>query len=286
VSGSPRATADHGGARPRGDLGVHDQAFFLHIPKTAGRSFQHVLRQDAGLGRVLRIPPDEGMFPALLQLDDYRIAHGHAPFPIAGAFRRPPFVMTFIRSPVARVVSAFEYVQRLEGTRENAKRRERGINSLGDLVKSNRASNIQTRLLGVDYEIAPLLERFERGELTAREAREEVRELNRGKRGPGMLKRAKDRLEGIGFLGLTEAFDDSMMLFAATLGLDQRLPSYRRNAAPSLQREARKALYTEADLAAVEADNHLDQRLYEFAVEVFSRRFEETFGRPPSISER
>jgi hypothetical protein len=269
-----------------GGLGDYEQAFFLHIPKTAGQSFQRFLREDAGLGDVLRIPPDEGMFPALAKVGDYRVAHGHAPYPVTGAFRKPLFVMTFLRSPVERVVSAFEHVWRLEDTPENLTRQEWGIKTIGDLVGTDRASNVQTLLLGVDYDISPILEGFKSGELTAKRARKQVRIRNRGKRNRETLERAKERLEQIEFVGLTEAFNDSLRLFASAIKFDGPLPSYRRNAAPPKEREARKRRYDAAELEAVAGDNVLDLELYECAVELFTKRYEDAFGEPPEITGR
>lgn len=270
-------------AAPGPVLDGYAQVFFLHIPKTAGRSFQRFLREDSGLGEVLRLPPDQRFFAALASAERYPVVHGHAPYPVTSVLAQPLFVITFLRSPVERAVSAFEYVERRGDRPVSRVRRERGIQTIADLADSNRASNLQTLLLGVDYELEPVLERFKSGELGAREARAELR--RRAARGSdaGTLERAKQRLERIEFIGITEAFDDSLRLFAHRIGHEAPLASYRANAAPAAEREAREARYSAGDLDAVAADNRLDQQLYERGVEIFRSRYEQAFGDPPEL---
>jgi hypothetical protein len=266
--------------------GDFEQAFFLHIPKTGGRSFQRVLRHDAGLGAVLRIPPDNGMFGALVKVDGYRVAHGHAPYPVTGVFKQPLLLMTFLRSPVERLVSSFEYVLRSKlavHDKHRAFLREQGVETLVDMANHGSNANMQTLLLGVDYDIRPLVDGFRRGELTAAEARLEMHRERQGQVGPQALKRAKARLEQFQFVGITEAYDESVRLFAKLIGFGSTPTPYRANRAPERQRAARKQRYDEATLEAVAQANRLDLELYDFAVELFRRRYEDAFDESPPI---
>ncbi len=268
-------------------IGPSEQGFFMHIPKTAGESFAMLLR-DAGIGEVLRIPPDEGFFPALVTIDGYKVVHGHAPYPVSGLFREPPFLMTFLRSPVERVVSAFEYLSRSDwpGHREQRRKwREQGIETIDDLISHGQARNLQTTLLGMDYDLTPLVERFSSGEVSAAEARDEMRGYGRGKGGPQALARAKERLAQFQFIGITEAFDESVRLFGELIGKSLVPGDYRTNRAPADERTARRERYAESTLAAIAAANQLDQELYEFGVELFKRRYEDAFGERPAIAE-
>ena len=268
-------------------IGSSQQGFFMHIPKTAGESFAMLLR-DAGIGEVLRIPPEEEFFPALVSIDRYKVVHGHAPYPVSGLFREPPFLMTLLRSPVERVVSAFEYLSRSDwpGHREQRRRwREQGIETIDDLISHGQARNLQTTMLGMDYDLAPLVDRFSRGELSAAEAREEMRGYGKGRGGPQALARAKERLAQFQFIGITEAFDESVRLFGKLIGKSLVPGDYRTNSAPAEQRTARRERYADSTLAAIAAANQLDQALYEFGLELFSSRYADAFGEPPAIVE-
>lgn len=263
-----------------------EQAFFLHVPKTAGESFAALLREVAGRSQVLRLPPDQGFFGALVEADRYPVVHGHAAYPVTGALRQPLALMTLLRSPVERVVSSYEYTRRSDHPMHHALRAkwvERGIETIADLIDTGRASNAQTVLLGAEYDISPLVEDFASGRRTGAEARQEMHRQSRGQANPESLERAMRRLEQFQFVGLTEAFDASVALFAKLIGLDSIPQAPRTNAAPESQRAARTELYDEETLARIAAANALDLELYEFAVELFERRCEAALGEPPAI---
>jgi hypothetical protein len=290
IEAGAAATPEERGARaeparqPPGNLGGHAHAFFLHLPKTGGVAFQEFLRHRAGLGRLWHIPPGDDMIPALTTANEHRVIHGHVPYPVTGVLAKPPFVMTFIRSPSERMISAYEFVQRNPDLPEHRNRRERGIETIADLARDGRASNVQTMLLGMECEVRPLLERFQRGELTARQARTLLRESK--DRTDTALERAKSRLERMHFFGITEAFDDSLRLFARRIKSPAPWRQSVRNAASPADREARRSRYTREDLDAIAAANRLDQELYDFAVMLFVQRYREAFyGESPAIGD-
>ncbi len=262
------------------------QAFFLHIPKTAGESLAHFLVHEADLGNVLRLPTDEGLVPALLKSRGYGAIHGHAPYPVIEALRQPVFTITILRSPIERVISQFEYVRRSDHPQHAQQRgrfRERGIETVEDLVEAGHAANSQTMMLAAELEIGPLLSAFELGELDAAEAREALMRSSYGHGDAAALERAKKRLDAFDFVGVTEGFDDSVRLLSRLIGLPGNPSAQRTNTAPESERAARADRYDAATLEAIAEANRLDLELYDHARSLFEERYRQAFEQAPSV---
>jgi hypothetical protein len=99
---------------PAADSAAAPPVFFLHIPKTAGTSVRAILQN--------RFAQSECLFNvqmARFHAEDpnrYRLVSGHVGIEYADRFDRPPIVITFLRDPIERAVSAY-YFQR---TRDDA----------------------------------------------------------------------------------------------------------------------------------------------------------------------
>jgi hypothetical protein len=81
---------------------------FLHIPKTAGTSLKRLLyhlfpAQACLLDPLLPATHEEGEF------DRYRLVAGHLDHDFVGRFRRRPFLLTSLRHPIDRALSAYYY---------------------------------------------------------------------------------------------------------------------------------------------------------------------------------
>jgi hypothetical protein len=81
---------------------------FLHIPKTAGTSLKRFLYHQVSAQACLLDPS----LPATLEegeLDRYQLVAGHLDYDFVGRYRRRPFVLTSLRHPVDRALSAYYY---------------------------------------------------------------------------------------------------------------------------------------------------------------------------------
>jgi hypothetical protein len=79
----------------------------VHIRKTGGTSLGRVLSNRFAQDECLRMahrPEHAGR-----ELDGFRYVSGHVDFSVLGRFRRPPFVVTCLREPIARALSVYSY---------------------------------------------------------------------------------------------------------------------------------------------------------------------------------
>jgi hypothetical protein len=238
----------------------------------------HVL----SFGRVLRRGDPERVrrLGRMLLSPECDVLQGHLPYPVAGLLERPLLIITFLRHPIDRAISTVEYLERNRDkpTFVQARWRDRA-RTLEELASGEQ--NRQTSLLGAEFDPVPLLDRYAAGDLTMDEASKGFsRSMGRPDR--QALERAKARLaDEVQFIGITDAFDESMRLFREAFM--PSLPTVERaNAAPVADRATRHAHYDPAVLDAITEANSLDMELYEFGVGLFEQRYRDVVGEPVS----
>ena len=202
-----------------------------------------------------------------------------------GRSERRYFYVTFLRDPVSRFLSELKHVQRGATWRDAnhicggrppapgelpdcyAGRDWRGV-GLDEFMgcESNLAFNRQTRMLA-DLELVNCYN---------------VTGMERGERERIMLHSAKENLLRMAFFGLTEMQAESQYVFQETFGLrfKTKFFQYGRDHASKVHDRI-----SEARIKKIERLNHLDMKLYEFAKEVMSGRFEEIKRSDPSFEE-
>jgi hypothetical protein len=250
---------------------------FVHIPKTAGTTLTTILNlnepgaRSRALGNVFkggggvkrgvtfdRLRGEKGT----LDLDRVRILTGHFPLGVREYLPKDRDVrcFTFLRDPADRTVSHYFQIRRIE-ERDRAKGRERskresfGLSplpvdpTLDDMVEGGYIhDNLHTRMLSGDPE--PF------GEVTEE-----------------MLERAKRNLsEEVVFVGLTERFDESLVLAKRRLGLGTVLykpPGVGASAGRVNTARPRGDQIPDELMRAAERWNRHDIELYRHAQELF-----------------
>jgi hypothetical protein len=249
---------------------VSEVILFNHIPKTAGTTMNRVLWRAVGRDRVLASYPTrpERLAEIRRELDrclDRR--HAVASHIGCGIEKRLPErhsypAFTLLRDPLERTLSRYWHYRAPKQPQQGRDRFPPGLSLEEFLDASPRVSfNAQTGFLGglwAGYHLddAP---------------------VTREQFGPDLLARAKRSLESHAVVGLTERFDETLLLLGAAFGWPRRKMFYIPANIGSSGRGSAKLTPGERD--ALLASNRLDLELYEFGRELFEARLEE--GVPP-----
>lgn len=226
---------------------------FVHVPKTAGQTFVQILKSQYP-GAFARVDPHaekdrsrpelRGQLREAEQAGN-RVIVGHFPFGVGRWLEGPCRYVTFLRDPVDRVVSRYYYlIDNPESPHYSVLRRSQG--GLEDAIDlQGQFRNWQTRMLaGTDED-----GRYDPGAPCTEET----------------LARAKANLERCVAVGLTERFDESLVLMKLALGWST--PTYvRRNTTKTRPQLDEIPPHV---LERIEEENRLDRSLYEHAVALF-----------------
>lgn len=237
---SPSAASD--GTAP-------DLLTFLHIPKAAGWSFLSALRNRFPAEAFEhRWDPELESFAPEPVPDHARVLTGHLPWGVHELVDREVTYVTLLREPVDRVVSGYYYLQRSGpgGREERSHTLAPTVDGLLDFVRRRTTafitSNGQTRMVaGEPYAYF-------------------------GVEPEAILETAKANLERCACVGLSERFDEFLVLCKLRFGWESH-PVYSRQNVGGI-RPPRDTLPEDA-AATIRERNQLDVALYEHAMRLF-----------------
>jgi hypothetical protein len=242
---------------------------FLHIPKTAGTSLNHLL--------AARFRPDQvcpvHLWSQLLELpreklDEYRLFHGHFYYYLRDYLQRPLVTFTFLRDPFERSLSHYEHVLRDPAHYFHAKAKAQGSLKafLADPETRPMIANFQTRSLALDLDPRAVKSRLPAGVPVERELESVMPAESDHDR---LLERASARLRQMAFVGVVKYFDESVRRLFAQLGWE--LPTSIPTMNVSSNRTNRGALSGE-EKRLLEKNLELDLELYARATRYFNER--------------
>lgn len=241
----------------------YDNLIFLHIPKAAGSTLHPVLERHTSKRayRTISLPEQLEAFKQLPEAERRRIRllKGHMPFGMHEYLNGRSRYVTLLRHPAERVVSHYYYVKRRPG--HYLHHHIAAGMSLAEFASaglSGEMDNGQVRLLSGHDQDIPC------GQCTR-----------------DLLDTAKSNIEQhFAVAGLTERFDESLVLMAIELGWNWTPYYLNRNVTKD------KPVARQIDpvaLQAIEQANPLDFELYEWA----SRRFQTQLARrQPEVDTR
>jgi len=228
---------------------------FLHIPKAAGSTFYHILAHRyppectfiiEGTGKI----DSQALFcqKSSDEKSVYRFISGHMPFGIHTSITASSGYITMLRDPIDRLLSLYYFIQKRPShyLYDMVIREGMPLEALIEAGLSSELINAQTRLLaGESYD----------SQVPCSEA---------------MLERALDHIAShFIFSGLTERFDESLLLLKDTLQWSG-LPFYVRQNV-NTTRPAQATLPEQA-LATIRSYNQYDLQLYQTIQAAFDQK--------------
>lgn len=215
----------------------------IHIFKTGGSSLRHQIERNCGVRQTQGVYVDSGARGLLkgyvsereLTNNGASLYYGHMFYGVHEVLGVPATYGTFLREPVARVVSHVHHFNRSELWAQ------REVRSLADYVSDGdiQFDNLQTRFLS-GYRAVPF------GEL------QQVH-----------LERAKETVRNLVFLGLLENLDVSISRLNGLLGTSIELDKKINVGASS------RTPLASTDVDLIREHNQLDAELYDFAKQIF-----------------
>lgn len=228
---------------------------FLHIPKSAGQTLFQILDREYGRSNIYtfrggreRLAESIENFKALsiAERSRYSLLRGHFAFGIHQFIDQPFTYITILREPVSRIVSHYYYVKRTPH------------HALHDLVKSSSMDIKRYVSSGISTELNNGQVRLISGVGSS---------IPFDQCGDVQLREAIRNIEmHFSVVGLTEKFDDTVLLMRRNLGW-KKYPYYTKKNVKK-QRQFETAL-TPTTVDAIREYNALDCRLYEYAVQQF-----------------
>ncbi|MBK8504025.1 MAG: sulfotransferase family 2 domain-containing protein [Saprospiraceae bacterium] len=232
-----------------------DRFFFLHVPKTAGTSFQQLLntlfRQQVIFPNTADIHRNGGRYPDVQNLlqrpdehfNDIRLLCGH--LPASAASLMPPITkrLAFLRDPYQRAISNLNYSY-LSQADLNSGTIEEAYDKLRD-----RLFNLQTRYFA-DSSVSDLIY-FRNPHLLDDQG----------------LQQAKETLEEFEFIGITEHFEDSINLIAKTF--NWRFVNIPR---VNVTKQKIDQALPETIKDQIKLGIKYDLELYQFALDLYDKR--------------
>jgi hypothetical protein len=234
---------------------MHEPFFFLHIPRTAGTTLNSILKNNFPPEEILSIYDkddyEKNRYQSVGFLESITLIIGHLLLESTNPptfYGMPVRVFTFLREPIARLASEYDFLRSWEANHLYTFLHENKV-SFREYIRSQerclfyRGKNFMTRCIsGKNFMDEPYPEEA--------------------------LEYAKETLEkSFTFFGIQERFFESLVMLADILGLNNILHE-KRNA---LKGEARTCL-DEEDIALARQKNAADMELYAFALELFDKR--------------
>ncbi|MEB3212971.1 MAG: sulfotransferase family 2 domain-containing protein [Leptolyngbyaceae bacterium] len=231
-------------------LKLNETLIFLHVMKTGGTSLFRILEQNYPSQHTFHFGNQEGRTLedfdnlSLETRDRLKLIHGHLEFGFHHHLSQPCRYITMLREPINRVVSLYYFLY------QNPPRRPpegppcetlRDFLELGVLGVDNN----QTRRIAGE-----ISNHYPFGECTA-----------------DLLDIAKENLSKFLFVGITEQFDESLIVLRRKLGIDKILyfPVRSNSRKPKLE------TVDPRDIEHIKAFNQLDIELYQFGNELLEQ---------------
>ena len=244
--------------------------FYLHIPKTAGRTLESILYKNYSFDSVYRIydiEQYESSYGKIAeknpkQTQRAQLFMGHIFFGMHTTFpskhSKPYF--SYLRDPIQRVVSLYNYIRMHQ--KNTLLQPDKSFMGLEQFVQQDitlEINNGQTRMLaGVSEDVAAFPGLLKMGVDASMVSNDSE-----------LLDRAKSNIEEYFLMvGVTERFTESLLLLSELMGLKE-LSYSNRNMNQSAQHRYE---IPDSTLALIQEKTELDRQLYDFANDLLTEQ--------------
>jgi hypothetical protein len=251
-------------------LKKNDVLYFLHIPKTAGTIF--LLENYFNLDVILSAQSWHLLSKTFPQdFSKFRLVKGHFANTIHQIIPKNLVYITMLRNPSDVIISYLRMQKRQPDTAK--KWNISGHDSISELILRQDIPGVENPLchwLNFNGDIASLTKGFDKKLLSDFLLPAQPDFLQSDLSAEEILENAKQQLLKCTFFGLTERFEDSLILLHYTFSWKPYNSMIKLNIAPDsleeLSSEAKKEL---------EQKTKLDIELYKFAQSIFDTRFDQ-----------
>lgn len=234
---------------------------FLHIPKAGGTTLHDILMDQYPEIRHL----SSNGFKTLDEIRGFSdeekegigVIRGHMNFGVHELLSKPCVYFTMLRDPVERILSHYYYVARdpRHPLYDEYVSKKMGLKDF--IVSITENDNGQTRAFAG---VADYLALFRRAEVPF------------GNCGRDVLETAKENLESFAVVGMTERFDETLILLKRILGWRQPPLYIKRNVTEN--RPLKEDISADV-LDLIKKHNELDIELYRYATELLENQIKE-----------
>jgi hypothetical protein len=217
--------------------------YFVHLPKTAGSTLRPVIARQYWPAQVLNLRQEqlEMQLRSLkpVQHQNARLLSGHFFYGLHTRFDGPYTYATILRHPISRLISSYHYNQHKPNLAHHDFVHQ---HSIVEFARDRGAANLMTRYLAGVPDGEPITEAH--------------------------CQQALSNLQNsFTFIGLTEHFDESLLLMKHIYGFG---PVYYARRNTSDQLNIKKEPLSPDQRAELEALSQYDMRLYAFATDWFA----------------
>jgi len=246
-----------------------DVLYFLHIPKTAGLTLIYILNSFFDYSSILIEHSWDQLLPQLPKdFSKYRFVRGHFGYGFHRQFPKKPIYITMLRDPIEQVISNLEMLRRIPKLRSKFSISQE--TDFASIIESKTPRNLQTVFIALDVDVLELtrsmnLTNFEKFVLG------DLREYNQ----PNifdqkMIEVAKKHLFEFAFVGLSERFDESLLLLCYTFDWIPIRGRIKINVAK--KRLSQKDL-SKKSIDFIKERTNLDTELYNYGKLLFEQRY-------------